>query len=116
MAGPHGGTMDGGRAAAARTQRMRLDLAVRDGWHIRYDGAHDQFVAHGERAFHGFQRRAFGGVDLGEQGFLQLQRCAFVGRHFADVLKILPVHAAPRDAFVQFLDPDFAHLRLHFRA
>lgn len=45
MAGPVGGTMDGGRAAAAAQQRMRLDLAVRDGWHIRYDGAHDEFVA-----------------------------------------------------------------------
>lgn len=45
MAGPHGGTMDGGRAAAAALQRKRLDLAIRDGWHIRYDGGADQFVA-----------------------------------------------------------------------
>ena len=44
-AGPMGGTHDGGRAAAAAAQRLRLDLAVRDGWHIRYDGAHDEFVA-----------------------------------------------------------------------
>jgi hypothetical protein len=43
--GPHGGTMDGGRSAAMRALSARLDLAVRDGWHIRYDGAHDEFVA-----------------------------------------------------------------------
>jgi hypothetical protein len=45
MAGPHGGTLDGGRAAAARVLRQRLELAIRDGWHVRFDGAHDQFVA-----------------------------------------------------------------------
>jgi hypothetical protein len=36
--------VDGGRAEVA-AQRRRLELAVRDGWHIRYDGAADQFVA-----------------------------------------------------------------------
>lgn len=41
MAGPHGGTHDGGRAL----QQRRLDMAIRDGWHIRYDGSHDEFVA-----------------------------------------------------------------------
>jgi hypothetical protein len=45
MAGPMGGTMDGGRDAAARAQRRRLELAIRDGWYIRYDGGHDEFVA-----------------------------------------------------------------------
>ena len=43
--GPHSGTMDGGRAAAATAQRRRLELAMRDGWHVRYDGGSDQFVA-----------------------------------------------------------------------
>jgi hypothetical protein len=41
MSGPHGGTYDGGRAL----QRRRLDMAIKDGWHIRYDGGADQFVA-----------------------------------------------------------------------
>jgi len=40
MAGPHGDGFD-----ARVLQRRRLDLAIRDGWHIRYDGAADQFVA-----------------------------------------------------------------------
>ena len=42
-AGPHGGTYDGGQAWV--TLNRRLELAVRDGWLIRYDGAHDEFVA-----------------------------------------------------------------------
>jgi hypothetical protein len=37
--------MDGGRASAAAALRARLDLAIRDGWSVRFDGAHDQFVA-----------------------------------------------------------------------
>jgi hypothetical protein len=42
MSGPHGGTYDGGYAM----QRRRLDKAIRDGgWHVRYDGGADQFVA-----------------------------------------------------------------------
>lgn len=43
MSGPHGGTYDGGRAAAT-VQRRRLELAVKDGWHVRYDGSRDEFV------------------------------------------------------------------------
>lgn len=43
-AGPFGGTLDGGRAAESLRLR-RLALAVRDGWHIRYDGSKDEFVA-----------------------------------------------------------------------
>jgi hypothetical protein len=35
---------DGGRAAATALQGRRLELATRNGWSIRYDGAHDQFV------------------------------------------------------------------------
>jgi hypothetical protein len=42
MAGPHGGTHDGGFAL----QRKRLDRVIRNGgWHVRYDGARDQFIA-----------------------------------------------------------------------
>ena len=44
MAGPHGGTYDGGRAME-RLRDRRLALAIRDGWHVRYDGSRDQFVA-----------------------------------------------------------------------
>lgn len=45
MAGPFGGTYDGGRAAAA-VQARRLEKVMEEGgWQIRYDGAHDQFVA-----------------------------------------------------------------------
>ncbi|HEY5399073.1 MAG TPA: hypothetical protein VIL16_27195 [Trebonia sp.] len=42
MAGPHGGT-DG--RAEWPTRNRRMELAIQDGWHIRYDGAHDLFVA-----------------------------------------------------------------------
>ena len=42
--GPTNGTWDGGRAAAD-LQSKRLDLAIRDGWHVRYDGGQDHFVA-----------------------------------------------------------------------
>jgi hypothetical protein len=41
-------------------------------------------------AFHGFERRTFGRVDLSEQALLEFQRGAFVGRHLARVLEILP--------------------------
>ena len=37
--------MRGGGRAAADLQSKRLDLAIRDGWHVRYDGGQDQFVA-----------------------------------------------------------------------
>lgn len=42
MSGPYGGTYDGGLAAT----RRRLDKVIRDGgWHVRYDGGSDQFIA-----------------------------------------------------------------------
>jgi len=41
MSGPGAGTRDSSQALRSR----QLDRAMRDGWHIRYDGAHDEFVA-----------------------------------------------------------------------
>ncbi len=70
-----------------------------------HEGPHPS-VADFHRAAHGFEHGAFLRVLFGEKGLCQLERRAFVGGHFAHVLEVLPVDAAPRDALVHFLQGD----------
>lgn len=75
--------------------------------------AHDQFITTFEAAADGFELRAFRGVDLGEELLGELQRGVFVRGDFGNVFHVLPVHAAPRDAFVMFGELDVSVAGLH---
>jgi len=79
--------------------------------HPQLDANH-QFVANVERAFDRLSTGPFGGVHLGIERLVQLQRGAFIRRDFADVFEVLPVHATPRHAGVHLLNRDLAQLRL----
>src|SRR5439155_17203025 len=69
-----------------------------------------------ERPYDRLEDGAFLRVDSGEEGFLEVKGCPFVSGDLAHVFEVLPMHAAPGDAFIDLFHYDFAQFGLDFRA
>ena len=78
--------------------------------------AHGEFVTGLEGTVHRLELGALGGVHLGVKLLGELQRGILVWGDLGDVFHVLPMHAAPGDAFVVFLELNIAVAGLHFAA
>ncbi len=109
VAGKHAHRL--GAAAAAVFKMHVLHVPVR----AQHDPRH-QLIADAHRIADGHQLRPRRRILLHVQVLANHQRRCLMGRNFAHVLQVLPVHAAPGNPLVRLCQGNAGHVRSDFTA